>query len=239
MLSYFWFDILVKPILNSLLFINHFVGSVGLAIIILTLLVKIILLPLNIPNIKMQSKKKELDAELKKINKKYKDKQEAAKAQMELYKKHGVNPASGCLPMIVQIFIFVALYRVFINVFANGIDENLLYHSVLIDTNLNLNFLYLNLAKPDPFYILPILTGVSQFFMSKMMMPSVKKGEEIAEKTPQKSDDMMYNIQQQMLYIAPIMTGFIGITLPSGLVLYWFVSTLFSTIQNKLLKKFI
>jgi YidC/Oxa1 family membrane protein insertase len=94
------------------------------------------------------------------------------------------------------------------------------------------SFLYLDLTKPDPFIILPGLSGAAQFWASKLMLPTVKKEEKLAEKTADKSDDIMYNMQEQMLYLAPLMTILIGFKLPSGLVLYWFVTTVFSLIQQ-------
>ena len=234
-----WELLLRDPILNFLLFTSYYFGSLGVSIIILTLVIKLILLPLNIPTIKMQNKKGVLDEELKTLKEKYKDKNELAKAQMELYKKHGVNPASGCLPLIVQIVVFFTLYKVLTDLLHNNVAQSALYFDYLKGFKANTLFLYLNLAKPDPYYILPILAAISQFFMTKIMMPAAKKGVQLAEKTKTSTDDVMYNMQQQMLFISPIMTLVIGITLPSGLSLYWFISTLFSIVQTYIINKFI
>lgn len=239
MLIYFWELLLIKPIFNFLVYFNQYFGSLGIAIIVLTIVVKFILIPLNIPTLRMQSKKSVLDAELKIIKEKYKEKNEIAHAQMELYKKHGVNPASGCLPLIIQMFVFIALYTVLNDLLKGITRDHLYYYSYLVDTKINTSFLYLDLAKPDKFFILPILAGISQFVMTKMLMPTVKKGTELAEKTKTTTDDFMYNMQQQMLYIAPIMTLVIGATLPSGLALYWTISTVFSVFQNIVINKFI
>src|SRR5690606_39075690 len=131
---------------------------------------------------------------------------------------------AGCLPQIIQFIIVIALYRVFTNLLAgNGVmiaDINhLLYQFDFINfadgAQLNTQFLFWNLAKPDPYYVLPVLAGISQFLMSKYMMKSTKKMEKVAEKTPDKKDDVMYNMQEQMTYMLPIMTLIFGITLPA------------------------
>ena len=233
-----WNEILIKPIFNLLIFLDFYIGNLGISIILLTLILKTLLFPTNIPNIKMSSKRTDLDKELKDIKEKYKDKSEAAKKQMELYKKHGINPVSGCLPNIIQLVVLIALYSVFINLLKNGIDSNLFYFEFLSKAKTNLNFLYLDLSKPDPYYALPVISGLIQFGLSKMLMPGVKKGEALAKETPSSTDDVMYNMQQQMVYIAPIMTVFVGVTLPSGLVLYWLISSLYSLGQTYILQKF-
>ena len=239
MLIYFWELLLIKPIFNFLVFFNQYFGNLGIAIIVLTIVVKFILIPLNIPTVRMQGKKKVLDEELKIIKEKYTEKADIAKAQMELYKKHGVNPASGCLPLVIQMFVFIALYTVLNDLLKGITRDHLFYYPYLMGNKINTQFLYLDLSKPDKFFILPIFAGASQFIMTKMLMPSIKKGTELAEKTKTTTDDFIYNIQQQMLYISPIMTLVIGTTLPSGLALYWTVSTFFSVFQNIIINKFL
>ena len=90
----------------------------------------------------------------------------------------------------------------------------------------------MDLAKPDPFFILAVLAGLFQLISSKMTMPYVEQGEKAAKKTPGKSDDIAYNMQQQMLYTMPVMNVLIGLTLPSGVVLYMVVTTIFSIAQS-------
>ena len=92
--------------------------------------------------------------------------------------------------------------------------------------------MWLNLGERDPYIILPALAGAAQFWTSKVMLPPTKKSEKLAGKTPDKSDDIMYNMQEQMLYMMPIMTVLIGWKLPSGLALYWLTTTLFSLGQQ-------
>lgn len=241
-LSFLWNSALYYPLINLLIFFYKILFSnLGLAIIALTLFTRFILLPLTWPALKTAAKQKLMKGELDILKEKYKgDKQKLAAAQMELMKKHGINPAAGCLPQLAQLIVLIALYQAFIHVLGVGAAglsslNSFLYFPFLHFENgagLHSQFLYLDLGKPDPYLILPGLAGASQFWLSKMMMPTVKKEERVAKKTADKSDDIMYNMQEQMLYLAPLMTVLFGWKLPSGLVLYWLLTTLFSLIQQ-------
>lgn len=236
--------VLYTPILNLLIVFYNLLGNnMGLAIITLTVVIKIALFPLTKPSLEAARKQKELQPEIDKLKKKYKDKSVFAQKQMELYKEHGANPMTGCLPQILQFAVIIALYRVFINILGNNSIlelNNILYfnftHFVEIEV-LNTNFLFWNLALPDPYFVLPVLAAASQFFMSKDMMSTNKNVETAIKNTPDKSDDVMYNMQKQMTYVMPIMTLFIGFKLPAGLVLYWLISTVLSIAQYKLLNR--
>jgi len=243
--SEIWNVALYNPILNLLVIFYHYLGNnMGLAIIMLTVVLKIALFPLTKPSIEAAKKQKELQPEIKKLKKKYKDKSVFAQKQMELYKKHGANPMSGCLPQIVQFAIIIALYRVFLNILQDGASildlNNNLYFAVTkfsATDILNTSFGYLKLTVPDQFFILPVLAALSQFWMSKYMMTANKTIEKTVKDTPDKSDDLMYNMQKQMAYVMPLITLVIGVKLPSGLVLYWLISTLLSVAQYKWLNK--
>jgi len=242
--------ILTDPLLNLLIFFYKILfENFGLAIIALTLFLKTILFPLSLPSLKMLKKQNELAEEIAEIKSVYgKDKTLFAKKQMELYQKHGINPASGCLPQILQFAVLIALYNVFL-AFLNYLKTDitqinpLLYFDFLkfeAGAKINTAFLYLDLAKPDPYYIMPVLAGIAQFLMSKFMTPPkpVSKLEgQVVAKTSGESDDMMYNMQKQMLYMGPIMTVIIGINFPSGLVFYWFLQTVFQVIPQWILNK--
>lgn len=235
MFEYIWNTFLYVPILNSLIILYHFLfENLGLAIIALTIIIKVVTYPLSKPMLEMAKKQKELQPKIDELKRKYPQKEVQAQKQMELYKEHGVNPAAGCLPQIVQIIIIIALYRVFTNLLhANGVmisDINhMLYQFDFLKfadgAQLNTQFLFWNLAKPDPIYLIPVLAALAQFGLSKYTMKTTKKLEKVAEKTPDKSDDLMYNMQEQMTYMMPIMTLIIGVNLPAGLVFYWLIST--------------
>jgi YidC/Oxa1 family membrane protein insertase len=256
-----WQTLLYQPLVNALiLFYQWLFNNLGLAIIALTVLIRVILIPLTTPSLKASKKMRELAPEIAKLKKKFKnDKQAFAKAQMELYKKHGANPAAGCLPQIIQLIVLIALYQAFNQVLrANGdmiarLNE-ILYASLRLapETVINTRFLYLDLAKPDlialpggflggvlPGLPGPFLLGAAlvQFLSSKMMMPAADQAVKDAKKTPGEMDDMAATMQKQMIYLFPIMTIFIGFTFPSGLVLYWFVFSILTALQQLMVNK--
>lgn len=226
-----WENFLIYSLVETLKFLTRLsFNNLGLGIIALTAVIRLVLTPFTLPSIKAAQKQKELSGQLKELKVKYKDdKKSLAQAQMDLFKKHGINPAAGCLPQIVQIVVLIALYQVFIKVLGfNGKSAGIGPEYSFINTH----FLYLDLLKRDPFILLPGLAGASQFLMTKMMLPMVKKEEKLAKETQDKNDDLMYSIQEQMLYLGPVMTVVISWNLPSGLVLYWLATTVFSIIQQ-------
>lgn len=239
--------LLLKPLTSGLLlFYRLFFNDLGLAIIALTVFIKLILLPVTTPSLKSMQKMRDLAPELAKLKKKHKDdKTKLMQAQADLYKSKGVNPASGCLPQLVQFVVLIALYGVF-NLFAYGNAtenlNNLAYSAVHLTQDLNTRFLYLDLTKPDVLHVsgvsfpipgpLLIVAAVFQLLSSKMMMPEADKAKQAAEKTKSGTDDIMASTQQQMLYLFPVMTIFIGFTFASGLVLYWLVMAVVQIIQQ-------
>jgi YidC/Oxa1 family membrane protein insertase len=226
--------LLYQPILSILIFLTGILGgSFGLAIIALTLLIRTVLIPLTLPAMRSAKKMKDLKPHLDDLKKKHaKDKKRLQQEQLNLYKEHGVNPAAGCLPTIVQFAILIALYRVFIDFIQNGgVDA----------VKVNMQFLWLNLSEPDPFYILPLMAAGSQLLLSQMLMTAkehhkmkdLKKKAKEKEKTGEEdTQEMAETLQQQMLYVMPVMTGIIALRFPSGLALYWVATTLFSLIQQ-------
>lgn len=231
--------ILVNPIFNLLVLVFKGTGSLGWSIIGLTIIVKALSIPIILPSLKSAKKQRDLQPQLNKIKKKYKyDKKKQAEKQMELMKEHGVNPASGCQTMIITILIFTALYSV-IRQITQVTDIAVINSRLYVDflkfgslDQLKTNFLYLDLTKPDPYYIMAVLAGAFQFILAKMSMPYSEAGVEASKKTPDKKDDIAYNMQQQSLFIMPAMMVFLGISLPSGVIIYIITSTIFSIVQN-------
>lgn len=222
-------NFLITPINTLLIFLYGISGqNLGFAIILLTLIVRGVLVPVTIPSLKSAKKLQELKPHLDKLKEKHKDKQKLQLATLELYKQHGINPAAGCLPQIAQLLVLIALYQVFIK-FINGGQFN--------GQSLNLNFLWLNLGKPDPYYILPVLAGLSQLVFSFMMTSGLESHVKAPKNKDEKkkeedSMEMAQSMQQQMLYLMPAMTVIIALKFPSGLALYWVVTTLFSLVQQ-------
>lgn len=207
-------------------------NNIGLAIIVLTALIRLILTPLKYKSLESQMHQRELQPELKRIQEKYKDDRQAqSMATMQLYKDKGINPASGCIMQLIQLPILLVLFYVF----RSGLSQdsyNLLYSFVPRPETLNTSFLWIkDLTQVDHTFILPILAGVVQFFYSKSLMASM----------PMSSDpnDMASIMSKQMMYMFPAMTVLIGRTLPAGLSLYWAVATLVDWYQqNQGLRRF-
>lgn len=210
----FWDTLLIQPLTATLLFFyNLFGGNLGLAIIALTVVLRILLVPLSLPALQSAKVQRELKPKLDKLKKKYKDdRQKLAQAQMGLFRQAGVNPLAGCLPQLLQIVILIALYRVFIGFLTNG--------------ELNTQFMVWDLSQRDPYLILPLLAAATQLFLSRTMLPAVSEEEAVAKATKEQSDDFATAMQKQNLYLFPLLTLVIGFQLPSGLMLYWFVASL-------------
>lgn len=238
-MSEIWNFLFDRPILNSLIFLYKILGNnFGLAIITLTLGIRTALIPLILPSLRSARVLRDLQPELDKLKKKYKDKRKLQEEQLKLYREHGVNPAAGCLPYLLQFLILIALYRVFIHFIQTGMVDN---------TEVKMDFLWLNLAQPDVF-IIPVMknlklpglfiisAALAQLFLSKLTMPAVKAAQIKAKETEEKSDDMAAIMQKQMIFVMPLMTILVGMNLPSGLALYWLVTTVFSIFQQYLIK---
>ena len=220
-----------QPIYNALILLYNVIPGhdLGVAIILLTLFIRFLLYPVAQKQIESQKKLQELQPEIKKIQDKYKgDKEKQGRALMEFYKEKKVNPASGCLPLVIQIVFFIALYRAFIAGlnFNSGCSD--LYGFVACPENINVKFFgLLDFAKPN--VVLAVIAAAGQFVQTKMMMT----------KTPiaSKKDDFTAVMNKQMLFIGPLLTLFIGLKFPAGLAIYWIVNTLFAIGQQYLVMK--
>lgn len=224
-LSNFFYTILYQPLFNLLVVLYNYIPGhdFGIAIICLTLIIRLILYPTSLKAVKSQAGLQKLQPKIEELQKKYKDdKEKQAKEVLELYKNEKINPFSGLLLAFIQLPILIALYQVF----WNGLKPeslSVLYGFILNPGQINSMFLHIiDLAKPN--IILAILAGLVQFWQTKMMAPvAAAKGKE---------PDMSQIMQKQMLYMFPIFTVIILISLPSALGLYWTAGGLFSIIQQ-------
>lgn len=181
----------------------QFSGSYGLSIILATIIVRLLLYPLTVSQTKSMVAMKKLQPEMDALQKKYKDnKEELNKRVMELYQKHKINPLGGCLPMLLQLPILWAFFRV-LRELPYGDASTFLRIWVL--------------SEPDKFFILPLLAAGTTYLQSRMTATD--------------------SSQQMMLIMMPLMIGAFSITLPSGLVLYWITSNLFSIVQQMWINK--
>lgn len=249
--------IFMGPVVNLLVLIYqglqaiHIPGALGFSIMFLTILIRVLVWPFMASQIKSAKKMADLKPHLDVLKEKHKeDKQALASAQMALYKEHGVNPAGGCLPALVQIPVFIALYQSIINILpgAGGhIDKinSLLYFPQLkLPSALDPNFFGLNLGiKPSEFghvgvllLLIPILTAVLTFVQSKMALPKVvKKYPSDSPKEKKEKEGMeesMGQVQSQMVYMMPVMIGYFAFSFPIGLAIYWNTYTILGIIQQ-------
>ncbi len=217
-----------QPILNLLVFLYNTAAfyDFGVAIILLTIVIKLILWPLGKKAIKSQKSLQDLQPKIEELKKQYaNDKAGLSKATMDMYKDNKVNPFSSCLPLLVQLPFLWAVFRVFRDGVNNKLD--LVYPFISKPEAINTVFLgFVDLGKPNVY--LAVLAGLAQFVQAKMLVtkkPAIKS-------EGSKDESMAAMMNQQMLYFMPAITIFIGISLPGGLTLYWFVLTALTALQQ-------
>ncbi len=234
MLSNIWNAVLYHPLQNALAFLVSIIpgGDVGIAVIILTLLVKIILFPLSQKSIESQAEMNILAPELNKIKTSGASKEEQAKQTFDLYKKHNTNPFSGCLLVLVQIPIIFALYYVFYK----GINfQSGLYSFVHIPAHMNMIFLgILDISKKS--IILAILAGVSQYLQAHFMPKPAPALKTSGSNVPF-SETFAKSMSMQMKYVFPFLIAFIAYRISGAVALYWITSNLFMVGQQIYVKK--
>jgi YidC/Oxa1 family membrane protein insertase len=202
-LDYGWFSAIARPMLTALDFLYGIFGNYGIAIIILTTLIKLVFWPLSAKSYKSMARMKELQPKLQKLKEKYSnDKERLNQETMQLWKTHKVNPMGGCLPIFVQIPVFIALYRALMS----SIE---LRHAPFA-------FWLVDLSEKDPFYITPILMGASMFLQQKLT-PSTGASE----------GQMKF-----MMYGMPFVFTWMFLDFPSGLVIYWLWNNVLSISQQ-------
>ena len=226
-LIHFFYIILYQPLFNLLVLLYNYVPGhdFGIAIIFLTVIIRVILFPVSVKAVNSQRGLQKLQPKIQEAQKKYKDdKEKQAKEILELYKTEKINPFSGLLLAIIQLPILIALYQVF----WNGLNPKelvSLYSFVVNPGPINSFFLnVIDLSKPN--LIFAVLAGLTQYFQTKMLMPSAPDGK--TSSTP----DFSKVMQKQMVYFLPVFTVIILIGLPSALGLYWTASGIFSIVQQ-------
>jgi YidC/Oxa1 family membrane protein insertase len=233
--------IFYQPILNLLVWLYNIVPGhdIGIAIILLTIIIKLILLPLSKKMIESQKALQDLQPKMEELKKQFPNKEEQGKAMIKLYQENKINPLSSCLPLLIQLPFLIAVYQVFMAGLKSN-SLNLVYPFISRPESISvISFGFLDLSKPN--WALAILAGLAQFWQAKMMItkkpPAAVQGSKGAL-----DEGMAAMMNKQMLYFMPIFTVFIGLSLPGGLTLYWFVVTLLTALQqvfifNKILNK--
>ena len=205
-IDYGWFSVLAKPLLDLLNFFNGFTKNYGVAIILLTAVIKVIFYPLTQKSFKSMQNMQRLQPQIKRLQQLYKnDKQRLNQEVMSLYREQKLNPMGGCLPMLLQIPVFFALYRVLL-------DSIELRHSPF--------FLWItDLSAKDPYYVWPILMGISMVIQQKM--------------TPSSADPM----QAKVMMLMPIVFTIMFLNFPVGLVIYWLVNNVLTIAQQYVMNR--
>lgn len=251
--------LLVFPIINLLLALYHAVSflhipyALGFAIILLTIVIRLILYPLTHSQLRMSKKMQDIAPHVSKLKDKHKgDAMKLQQETMRLYKEHGVNPVAGCLPTLLQLPLIWALYGVLQHLVSGKEKEILTYVNKIAYTD------WLKLSQPwdthffglplgqgpsqlistiGPFILLvPLLTGVFQLIQSRMMFgkkpDEAKTPSKKVTKDKPKQDDFATAFQTQSLFIFPLMIGFFSFQFPIGLSLYWNTFTIFGILQQ-------
>lgn len=213
--------VIAEPMGWLLALLYDFINSYGIALILFTILVRTALLPLYASQIKSSARMKEFQPKMQAIQKKYShDKELLNMKLMELYKEEKYNPASGCLPMLIQMPIILALFVLLRNPIAFISDPQMLMA-------VHESFIWIpDLSQPDP-WILPILAGIATFFsfsMTQAMSPTTDMGGANA-------------MMKMMKYFFPVMIVWMGRAFPSGLTLYWFIGTLYMIVQTVVMRR--
>ncbi len=237
MLQTIWSTILVNPLYNILAYIVGIIpgGDLGVAIILLTIIVKIILLPLSKKSIVSQIKLKQLEPKIELIKSNYPDKTIQAQKTFELYKVEGVNPFSGCLLALIQLPLILALF----SLFRNGItfNQEVLYSFIKFPTELNSMFLgFLDINGKS--IVLALLVGITQYIQISLTMSATKKDDNVI--TAPKSDfqsDLNKAMQTQMKYVLPVMMIFFSYVGTSIVGLYFITTNLLTLLQEWFIRR--
>lgn len=226
---YAYNNFLYLPLLNALIFFYNTIAfrDLGIAIILLTILIRILLFPLFHKGARHQTVMQRLQPQLKKIQEDHKkDKEKQMAATMALYKENKINPFASFFILLIQLPILIALYQIFLKSlkpdFLNG-----LYGFIQSPTSLNTSFLGLiNLGERS--IIMVVLAAVAQYFQAKLALPKKKQGEQLlpAEK-----------MAKQMVFVGPVITIVIFYNFPAAIALYWAVASIFSVFQQIIINR--
>jgi len=235
-----WDTFILNPMINLMLWFYGLLGnSYVLAILVLTFLIRMATYPLLLQQTKSSFAMQELQPQLKKLQEKYKSEPETLQQEtMKLYREAGVNPLGGCLPSLIQLPILFGLYQAITRSLASSPLQLIelsqhLYHPLpailqwlpkaqtLIP--LNSRFLWMDLAAPDPFYVLPVLVVLTTFLYQKLLTP------------PPQGDDQQAAMSRSMQIMMPLFIGYISITFPAGLSVYWVAGNVIGVAQSALM----
>lgn len=238
MISNIFHNFFYEPLYNSLVFLIDYLPGhdVGLAVIFLTILVKLLLFPLSYKAVKTQSKLKLVQAEIEKAKDKYKDNQEElAKQIMSIYRQHNLNPFAGFFTILIQLPILIALYLIFMRGGLPQINTDILYSFVMVPDDVNMHFLgIIDVSRKS--VVAAILVGITQFFQARYAFPKSNTKSEAPLGSSFK-DDFMKGMHIQLKYVFPVIMTAISFGLVAVVPMYWIVSNLFMIGQEIYMRK--
>ena len=230
--SIFFNEVFYRPLLNALVYLTGFLpfNDLGLAVILLTVIVRLIIFPLTHRSIKTQNKMKMIEPELKKIKNDVKDREEQARRTMELYRAHGINPLSGILLLFLQLPILIALYLVFRE--SPHVDPSYLYSFIALPDSVNTVFLgFMDLGQRS--ILLAALAALSQFAQIKLsQIPTVSSKPHSSKEAP----DFGKMFSWQMTYFMPVVIFFVAMRFPAAVSLYWTTLNIFATVHEGIVR---
>lgn len=237
-MSYIFHEFLYRPLLNLLFLIyNNVIADLGIAIILLTLIIRFVLLPIFYKSAKDQTLLQKIAPKIKEVQSKHKDnKEEQVKQMMAIYKEHKVNPFSSFLLLFLQLPILFALYRVFLSGFSEETLRGALYSFVQIPTQIHYSFLGLTQLN-EKNMILVIVAAVFQYLQSYLLMNVIKRPKQDAAAGADDMAAVAERLSRKMILFTPILTFVILLSLPAAVALYWLTTSAFSTLQQVVINK--
>ena len=230
-----WFSIFYQPLYNALAFLISWVpgGDIGIAVVLLTIAVRFVLYPIAKKSIISQIKLRNLQPEIDAIKTKYKDKQEQSKRTFALYKEYNVNPFSGCLLVLLQLPVILALYQVFLGALTP--DTAILYNGISFPEVVNIHFLGI-LDIQQKSIILALLAGITQFIQARLTIPKPSPSSP-ADTGGSFQKQFAKSMNMQMMYFLPIFVAFISYQVSGAVALYWATSNIFTICQELIIRK--
>ena len=235
MLGSLFHFLIFDPLYNALVFLVSVVpfADVGLAVIVLTIFVKLVLFPLSLKAVRTQIVVRAIEPQLNEIKEKYKnDKPEQARKTMELYRAEGINPFSSILLIFIQLPIIFGLYWVVVQGGLPQLDESVLYSFTPIPEMFNMEFLWVSDIAGKSI-ILALLAGITQYFQIKLTLPPLKD----RGKNPSLKDDLARSFHLQMRYVMPIIVVVVAYVISAAIAIYWTTSNLFAIGQEFYVRK--
>jgi len=232
--------VLFEPFLNAIVFIYKYIGDLGVAIIILTVIIRLILYLPSRSSIRSQKALQDIQPKIKELQKKFKDnKEELGRQLMKFYKENKINPLSSCLPLLIQLPILIGLYRAFMAVSQVDPQTSILVsdqiahlygplRDIYTTTPIHTTFLGLFSLSTNHNIILAVLAAGFQFWQSKMMMSR----KPVVKTEGSKDESITATMNKQMTYFFPLITGWFAYSFPAGLALYWVLTTVLTILQQ-------